>query len=194
MTFIGPLIDDAEVLSHLPDMLSSLLQQINGFIQYGGGFHLRGVCHEPLWHSLDYIWRGEDALWKSYSQISADDIPFAQDALGDQFILRDEVVLRLKSETGELENLDCNFQTFLANIQNDAVDYLNLEPFVRFSSDGRKLEAGQLLNVYPPFCIQHTGEYSYRAISALERLAFLADFSQQISNLPDGVFIQLKVK
>ena len=194
MTFIGPLIDDEGLLSHLSDTLSSLLQQINGFTQYSGGFHLRGACREPLWHSLGYVWRGEGALWKSYAQISADDIPFAQEAMGDQFILRNGIVFRLESETGELKNLNCDFQMFLANVQNDPVGYLSLQPFVKFSNDGGKLEDGQLLNVYPPFCVEHSGEYSYRAISALERLAFLANFSQQIAGVDDGGVIQLKIK
>ena len=194
VTFIGPEIEDEELLSQLLNEMSSLLRQINGFIQFGGGFHLRGVCQKPLWHSLHYVWQGEGALWKSYPKLLVDDVPFAQDALGDQFILRGGEVHRLNSETGDLETLDCDFSAFLRNVQSNFVEYLQLQPFVQFLNDGGNLEAGQLLSVYPPFCVAHNNEYSYRAIAALDRLSFLASFSRQIANLDDGTSIQFKVK
>ena len=52
VAFFGPPIDDEELFSQLPGNLSDLLRQINGFIQFQGGLHVRGLCRAPIWHSL----------------------------------------------------------------------------------------------------------------------------------------------
>ena len=41
VTFIGPTLDDLDMLDRLPSNLSGLLRQINGFIQFHGGLHVR---------------------------------------------------------------------------------------------------------------------------------------------------------
>lgn len=89
VTYKGPVLVDEEILTTLPNNLSSLLRQINGFIQYDGGFHVFGACHEPKWHSIRELWHGDHAAHKHYSGIKCSDIPFAEDCLGFQFFLRE---------------------------------------------------------------------------------------------------------
>ena len=46
---MGPEFDKgSKIIDRLPDYLVSLLQQMNGFIQYDGGLQVRGVCKEPI--------------------------------------------------------------------------------------------------------------------------------------------------
>lgn len=83
VTFVGPPIDDRDLLSNLPKNLADLLEQINGFIQFHGGLHLRGVCRKPVWHSLRAAWLGKHAFHRLYPEVvEPEDIPFAEDAWG----------------------------------------------------------------------------------------------------------------
>lgn len=191
----GPPIDDQDLLARLPHAYRQVLEQINGFIQFYGGLHIRGVCAEPRWHALDEVWFGEHALSSLYSVVRPDDIPFGQDVLGDQLLLRDMLVYRLSAETGELVSLGCTLLEFLERAQNDPVRYLSLQPMLQFYDDGGTLTPGQLLNVYPPFCAKESaGGVSLRAVPTFERLGFLADLARQLATIPDGTQVRFKVE
>src|SRR5437016_6339491 len=114
LNYTGPAIDDPEILAKLPKGLAELLQENNGFIQYHGGLHMRGACKAPDWHSLRDAWLGEHAFHRLYPDVKPDDIPFAEDCLGDQFLLRGGEVWHLYAETGEVEALEANFKQFMA--------------------------------------------------------------------------------
>src|SRR4051812_2832298 len=93
-TYVGPPIDDGEVLNRLPADLARLLHEVNGFIAFEGGLHVRGACHRPAWHSLRNAWVGEDAFHRLYDGVQTEDVPFAEDCMGDQFLLREGRVWR----------------------------------------------------------------------------------------------------
>ena len=80
----GPPVDDAELLDALPRELRSFLERVNGFVAFDGGLHVRGACESPSWHSLRRRWQGEFALHERYPLLTDTDIPFAEDAVGDQ--------------------------------------------------------------------------------------------------------------
>ncbi|GAC1654160.1 MAG: hypothetical protein NVS4B3_17880 [Gemmatimonadaceae bacterium] len=193
VTYTGGPIDDAEVLDDLPSALAALLRETNGFVAFGGGLHLRGACREPNWHSLRAAWGGPTALAARYRTVHATDVPFAEDVLGDQFLLRDGVVHRMAAETGEIESLGVEVMDFLQRAAADPLGYLSLEPLVDFERSGGTLEPGQLLTVYPPFCTQAAGPRSIDAIPAADRLAFLAELAAQLHDLPDGGTISFKI-
>ncbi len=102
VTFHGPTLGNVTLVSELPTDYAATLREVNGFIAFDGGFHLRGICDEPAWHSLFAAWRGEGALHRVFSALLESDVPFAEDCMGDQFVLRDSVVRRLAAETGRL--------------------------------------------------------------------------------------------
>jgi len=194
ITFQGPPIDDPEVMGKVPEALRNLLVQVNGFIQFGGGFHIRGACRAPLWHSLSYVWAGPTALFRLFSAVRDTDVPFAQDGLGDQYLLRDGRVLRLQAETGEIGEFSDSLPSFLEAVQREPVEILQLQPLLAFWEEGGKLEPGHLLSVYPPFCTKESAAgVSYRAIPAEERIGFLADFAAQLANHTDGAKIRFVV-
>jgi len=193
VTYIGSSFDDAELFAMLPPDLSALLLEENGVVAYGGGFHVRGACREPAWHSLRRAWLGSECVATRYSSVHRSDIPFAEDALGDQFLLRDGIVHRLRSESGVVESLAVDLADFITNVQQAPIEYLSLEPLLAFEETGCRLEPGQLLNVYPPYCAVHQGRRSMRAISAAEQLAFLASFARQMREVPDGGQVRIRV-
>jgi hypothetical protein len=195
VTYQGRPVDDPEILSRLTLAHRALLSQLNGFVAYSGGLHVRGAVREPEWHSLRAAWDGSSALHVLYSTVEAMDVPFAQDALGDQFLLRDGVVYRLVGETGDLQSLDVDVGSFLEQVSADPRGYLNLAPLERFWADGGRLLPGQLLSVYPPFVAKESAAgVSLRAIPAADRVAFLASLARQLRDVPDGGRIEFKIE
>jgi hypothetical protein len=139
VTFQGPPVDDLEVLVRLAPVHRALLEQVNGFVAYSGGLHVRGAVREPEWHSLRAAWKGREALSVLYPAVESMDVPFAQDAFGDQFLLREGMVYRLFGKTGDVENLDVSLDGFLEQACADPLGYLNLSPLEQFQAEGGRL-------------------------------------------------------
>jgi len=187
VTFVGSTVDDRETFDRLPPELQQFLEQANGLVAYYGGLHIRGACVEPTWNSLRVVWNGPDAFHVRYDAVDEADVPFAQDGVGDQWLLRNGKVVRLLAETGDLEETGLSFGEFLTAVEQTPIDTLGLQPLMQFQSDGGRLEPGQLLNVYPPFCTAEAAAgVSLGAVPVVERLAFLADLAAQLP--ADGQF------
>lgn len=187
VTFTGPKIDDHEFLTSLPSALQEVFAESNGFILLHGALHVRGVCAVPTWHSLRNAWQGDMAFHKLYDTVTPSDIPFAQDCVGDQFLLRNNHVVRLLAETGEVEGVAFDLQEFFTKVEEDPEKFLSCAP-------DHPLQPGQLLHAYPPFCVKPTGKgYSLRACPAHEVILFHADFAKQIAHVPDGGQIEINV-
>jgi hypothetical protein len=194
VTFHGPEFEaDPAFIDALPANLIDLLKQINGFVQFGGGLHVRGICDKPTWHSISEMMAGATALHKSYDVVLSTDVPFAQDCMADQFLLRDGLVYKLQSETGELCPLSLSLSQFFLAVETDPVEFLAMQPLLSFQREGNVLKPGQVLRAYPPFCTTEARNgVSLRAVSISEALAFLANFSRQISSLADGERIRVR--
>ena len=184
-TYTGDPVDDHDIFARLPALLGELLKQTNGFVAYRGGLHFRGAVKAPGWHALRTAWEGPRALHRGYDYVEETDVPFAQDALGDQYLLRDDVVMRLWSETGDVESLGIGLGHFMHRVQAVPYQALNIQPFVRFLEDGGVLAPGQLLRADPPFCLLGEDEsVSLSAIDAGERLATLAALCRTLQGRP----------
>jgi hypothetical protein len=186
-------IDDFAILDRLPNDIAASLSSRNGYIEHDGGFHVRGACTAPLWHSLRFAWEGPSALHRLFPAVRETDIPLAEDCFGDQCLLRDGLVVRLSGETGEVENLPLTWIEFLKQIEIDPIRFLSLQPLIRFRTEGGDLQPGESLSVYPPF-IAKSDDISLRAVPTVERISFLADLAQQIKHVADGERIRIVVE
>lgn len=181
LNFTGPPIDDPDVLDRLPKALAELLRQTNGFIQYHGGLHVRGACKAPAWHSLREAWFGPNAFHRLYPEVKKDDVPFAEDCLGDQFLLRGSEVWQLYAETGEVESFELSFKEFMKEVEEDPGEHLGLHPLLEFQRNGGHLQPGQLLSALPPFCTEEADDgQELKAVSSEERYRFLAEFAAKM--------------
>lgn len=194
ISYVGPLIDDIQVLTRLPEGILNALQNQNGFILEGGGFHVRGACLGPMWHSLRAAWEGEFAFNRLYPQVAESDIPIAEDCFGDQFLLRGGQVMQLAGETGEIKHTGKSWDEFIACVDADPVEFLQLQWLDRFRKEGGILSPGYLISVYPPFVVKECVNPSLRPIPPLERRSALADFARQIQNVQDGQKIRITVR
>jgi hypothetical protein len=186
-------ITDFVTFEKLTDELQNLLKNYNGVTCLHGGFQIRGCVNEPKWISLEEIWTGKSSLYKIYDLLLENDIPFGQDCFGDQFLLRNNEVIKLSAETGEVEFLSVSLAEFLTKIEDNAIEFLNIPSFDRFIGLGIELLPGQMINVYPPFALNMGGNRSFRAVSAIEQIDFLKYLYLQIRDLPDGAQIEIKV-
>jgi hypothetical protein len=133
-----------------------------------------------------------------------DDIPFAQDYLGNQFFLRNGKVMRINGETGRLEaplrgvsliDEDLNMDpielpllAFLMLVQKQP-DSLGLKLLEAFRNTRQSLAPGQLLHVYPPLCSKEARSgvgLTLKAMDAGERLSFLTKAVERVSALREG--------
>ena len=193
--YIGSTLSDKATFLKLNMEHQKFLKRDNGLIVFNGGLHIRGCVLSPNWHSLHYYWLGEGALYKTYNQLTEEDIPFAQDCLGDQFILRNNIVYILSGETGELENLEVSLTEFLINANNDPMEYLSLHPLKQFFNEGGKLGIGELLNVYPLFSTKESANgVSLKNVPMMEQLNFLKSFYSQTKELNEDNRIKISIK
>src|SRR6267378_5421011 len=119
ITWRGESIEDVEILRELPTDLVRVLSDTNGFILHEGAVHVRDACLTSEWHSLRVAWRGPKAFHILYEDVRPSDIPFAQDQVGDQLLIREGVILRLFAETGEIDRLSVSLEEFFAKVGSD---------------------------------------------------------------------------
>lgn len=190
----GPAIEDPSVLQGLPGELFEVLWQVNGFIAYAGGLHVRGLSDVPEWHSFTRYHSGEMAISKLYSQVKKYDFPFGQDFLGNQFLLRDSEVFKLRADTGEVSSLRVDLAGFFEAAKQDPISYLSLELLAVFHEQHGGLEPGQLIHTMPPLCLKRSDKkLAMKAVAADNAISFLAHFARQINEAPEGTEINLKL-
>jgi len=186
ITWRGESPDDIEIMRELPPELVSVLAEVNGFIVHSGALHVRGASIKPEWHSLRSAWRGPQAFHVLYGAVSGSDIPFAQDQLGDQFLLRVGRIYRLDAETGEMTFFCESLSAFLKGLAGDVETFLNV-------SLRHTLQPGQLLHAYPPFCVKEASVgTSLRPCPAREVILVHARFAKEVAELPDGTRVEIR--
>jgi hypothetical protein len=194
VTWTGPEIDDPNTLAELPEELRTVLCSINGFVLFGGALHVRGAVREPAWHSIGAHWRGADALAELYPAVEAGDVPFAQDCVGDQFLLRDGVVSRLYAGTGEVTSLHLSLFAFLERACADPEEFLEAQPLIQHRHSGGELAPGMTLHAYPPFCIRSAEGVSLRPVPAAELIRLQANLARQLTAVPDGTKVRFRTR
>jgi hypothetical protein len=194
LSYVGPSLDDIEIMPRLPVAYTQLLASQNGFIAFAGGLHVRGAVLEPQWHSIRAALEGLEALHRLFDVLTPADVPFAQNVLGDQYILRNDSVLRLDAETGTLEPMQLDLDAFLEESTADPIGFLGIQPLLNFQQLGGALEPGQLLSVYPPFLIRtDSDKRSFAAVPASQVIGSLAQFVRETQSLPDGSRVTIRV-
>lgn len=143
-------------------------------ILYSGGLQIRSNdAEDPLLNCNTFL-NGEIAFHNLYPAIEHEDYPIAQDCFGDQFFIRNNLVIKLMAETGDIEELNCTWEQFLVWVAEDPIERLDLP-------DDLELEKGKLLFAYPPFCTVEGSNAVIKAIDGIELINFHADFAKQIN-------------
>jgi hypothetical protein len=174
--YINHEILDEETYELLPKEMQAFYDEVNGLVAYNGGFQIRGVGTGPSWNSLDEAWKGENAFHKTYKNLSPDDIPFAQDCMGDQYVFKAGSVWHLLTETGELDDLELEFDEFIDEVIEDPIEFLALYPLIEYMESGKELEPGELLVPSIPFSVETEEDYTFTKEPVEVRLKSLAKY------------------
>jgi len=194
VTYQGPALETPEKLENLPGDLIEILWQVNGFVAYAGGLHVRGMVEEPEWHSLDRYWSGYMALNELFRDVQPYDVPFGQDFLGNQFLLRDGRVFKLRADTAEVSGLDLDLPHFLDACRHDPVEFLSLHLLAEFHQEHGMLEPGQLVHTMPPLSLrQADAKIAMKPVPVDNAISFLANFARQTQDLPEGTEVNLRL-
>jgi hypothetical protein len=186
VSWVGPPIDDLEILDLCPPGLRDLLGKVNGFIQFKGAFHVRGASAAPAWHSLRNALQGPLSFCSLYPEIKPGDVPFAEDALGDQYFLRGDLVMVLQSESGDVKPTGVNFHGFMLKLQDERASSIDLGDDSVLGTGKYRIQPGELLGVWPPYVMKHDGAFSMKPQPTLHHRLFLADLAEDIRTIPDG--------
>ncbi|EGR0148808.1 MULTISPECIES: hypothetical protein [Vibrio] len=143
-------------------------------ILYSGGLQIRSKDAQERLLNVDTFLDGELAFHNLYREVKASDFPIAQDCFGDQFFIRDNLVVKLNAETGEIDEFGCTWEQFLAWVDENPIERLSIP-------NDLDLQAGQLLFAYPPFCTAEGNNASIKAIDGVELIRFHADFAKQVN-------------
>ena len=102
---------------------------------------------------------------------------------------------RLSGETGDLENMEINFSDFLKLSNENPDEYLMLGPLRQFEKGGQRLAPGQLLSVYPFFCMKESPNViSVSNVPTKQRVEYLKSLYLQIKDIEPGQQIKIKVE
>jgi hypothetical protein len=143
-------------------------------ILYSGGLQIRSENADKPLLNVRTFQQGELALSSLYPLVRPGDYPVAQDCFGDQFLIRDNSVIKLMAETGDIEEFNCTWEQFLAWADEDPYDRLDLP-------ENLNLEIGKLLFAYPPFCTKEGANATIKPIDGEELIRFHAEFARQIN-------------
>ena len=143
-------------------------------ILYSGGLQIRSESAEIPLLNIQKFLKGDFQLSKLYPQVDITDYPIAQDCFGDQYLIRDDSVIKLMAETGDIEKLNCTWEHFLKWVDEAPEDRLDLP-------ENLNLEVGKLLFAFPPFCTKEGNNATIKPIEGFELINFHADFARQIN-------------
>lgn len=144
-------------------------------ILFNGGLQIRSEGAPERLSNVSTFIDGDLSLSKLYPLVLPDDYPIAQDCFGDQFLIRNDSVIKLLAETGDIEEYNCTWKEFLSWAKEDPIDRLDLP-------EGLELERGKLLLAYPPFCTKEGADAVISQTEAEEVIRFHADFAKRINN------------
>ena len=143
-------------------------------ILYKGGLQIRSEGAPEKLLDVNSFLKGDLSLSDLYPSVLPGDYPIAQDCFGDQFLIRNNAVIKLMAETGDIEEYNCTWDEFLSWVKEDPYGRLDLP-------DDLNLEKGELLFAYPPFCTKEGSEAVIKPIDGEELVRFHANFAKKIN-------------
>lgn len=178
---------------NLADQLLRMLCQRNGFYALESALHVFST-HSSQNEIGIYDWN-ESALWRSgYKGMADGCLFFAEDVFGGQFCIKDSKVYTFDPETGSLEYLADDIESWVQILLSD-YEVLTGYPLAhQWQKQNGRLPAGKRLLPKVPFVLG--GEFvldNLYLADAVEGMRFRADIASQIKDLPDGAQIKFNI-
>ena len=194
--FQAPSFDASKVPAGMPLHAShkALLERRNGGYYWGGALHIFGACEEPEFHSLTR-WNAPETWREPYGPDLDGLFFFAEDAFGDQFALDGKgKVLRLKAESGALEELADDFEQWVLIVTEATDELLGRGTFAQWASQHGRLPHGTQLQAFPPYLFAEDPDaVQLEAVDAVENMQFHAAIAAQLAALPEGAAARIEI-
>lgn len=178
---------------HLANDLVKMLNQRNGFYALESALHVFPANSNQMEIGLDN-WN-ENTLWRnSYQGLADNCLFFAEDAFGGQFCINDSKIYTFDPETGELDYLADDIESWAREIINDYKVLTGYPLIHQWQSLNGSLPARTRLIPKIPFVAG--GEFALENLylsDAVQGMKFRADIANQIKHLPDGGQIKFEI-
>jgi len=189
----GAGLSAAELLEGSPG-LAELYASKDGFYAFESSLHVFPCCSENAAVSL-VTWNAEGSWRSEYADMAAGLIFFGEDIFGDQFCFKDRRIHVFHSETGEVEFMAEDLETW-AQVILDGYPFWTGYPLAHdWQALHGPLKRGHRLSPKIPFVMggDYKVDFLY-SIPSIEAMRFRASMAMQIRNLPDGSKVKLIVK
>jgi len=178
----------------LADQLLGMLFQRNGFYALESALHVF-----PTHSSQQEIglcdWN-ENILWRSaYKGLADGCLFFAEDVFGGQFCIKDNKVCIFDPETGALEYLADDIESWVKILLSDYEALTGYPLAHQWQKKNGQLPTGKRLLPKVPFVLG--GEFvldNLYLADAVKGMRFRADIASQIKDLPDGAQVKFNIE
>lgn len=175
------------------EQLLNVLRQRNGFYAFEGALHVfpSGSSQSEMgisdWNHAD-LWRS------SYNGLADNVVFFAEDIFGGQFCIKDGSIYIFDPETGSLEYLAADVESWAEKVMHD-YEVLTGYPLAhQWQKRNGPVRAGMRLLPKVPFVMG--GDFSLDNLyvaDAVEGMRLRADIADKIKNLPDGTQVKFSL-
>jgi hypothetical protein len=188
--------EDIRVLAGiLADDLLRLLQKCNGFYAFESALHVFPSYSDAISQEISLGKWNEELLWRSsYNGLADRYLFFAEDIFGGQFCIKDDAIYTFDPETGDMNYLADDIESWAKAILND-YEVLTGYPLAHQWQEkyGSLLAMKRLL---PKIPFVMGGAFSLDNLylaDAVEGMKFRANIANQIKNLPNGSLVKLDI-
>jgi len=174
-------------------LINEILSKKNGFYAFESALHFYGTGNNRM--DIDLIqWNSEDLWINWYKDLRPVGICFAEDLFGNQFVSSGNGVFIFNNETGEQECIANSVAQWCKLILDD-YEYLTGYPLAHeWQKKNGALRPKQRLGAKIPFVLE--GEFTEANLYAIDCIKLMranANLAIQISNMPDGGSVKLRI-
>lgn len=184
----------------LPPRTNKLLKQLDDILNIKNGFQafecsLRFFSADPCFLGRELNSWNDSKLWIDKFDGMADDaVFFAEDVFGGQFCIQGEEIKIFDPETGEMEFLANDFESWAKEILEDYEVLTGYNLARKWQKANGVIEDTTVLTPITPFILG--GEFeldNLYKMDVIKVMLYRAGIARQIRDLPDGAEIQLDI-
>jgi hypothetical protein len=182
----------AELAGRHGSDLAALLGRMNGFYAFESALHVFPSGEDSMM-SLE-LWNDRDLWRRDYDDLTDGLLFFAEDVFGGQFVLTDRGVGTFDPETGDVEVIAPDLESWAAALLGDWEVLTGFPLAHEWQLRHGALEAGKRLVPKIPFVTGGAFDVgNLYAADAVEGMRARGNLAVQIRDLPDGASISYRV-
>ncbi len=175
--------------------LRGLLHERNGFFAFDRALHVfpSSILEAPVM-TLEK-WNDPSTWTSAYGDAASDDLFFAEDLFGMQFVLSDQRVFTFDPETGDRTPAADSISAWVELVLDDPAVVVGSQLAGEWQRRNGALSEGRRLVPVKPFILG--GDFdlaNLRDMSSVEAMLYRADLARQLRDVPDGSQVELQVE